>query len=117
MNPDALREIAALFASQRAAAWDATPRYDMLSDSLVWTNELPEPDGRNVSPIRPVIRHRTCLILGIPPEFPEWWTTAQSLFPTWIGFSPARSIGNSSLVDIYQYGLTRALESMERHFE
>jgi hypothetical protein len=73
---------------------DAKMFYELLSDSLVWTDEIPEIDAARVGGLRSlrfVFRYRTGLMLGTPEErFRPFWEEALTLFPDWPGFDPAR---------------------------
>jgi hypothetical protein len=68
--------------------------YELLSDSLVWSDEIPDledRDARSFGPLRYVLRFRTSLILGEPEERCRgYWEEAQRLFPDWPGFDPRR---------------------------
>ena len=81
-------------------------RYDMLSDSLIWDDELPEIEKQEprdcYSALRIVLQYRTTLILGNPEERCRvLWDYALSIFPNWIGFSPLRCNKNDFLADVY----------------
>ena len=87
----------------------ATIFYDVLSDAIIWSDEMPDLqelrkiDGWQV--MRLVLHFRTQLILGRPEEsdpdaegiarriFAESrdaWTEAKGHFPEWPGFDPRR---------------------------
>jgi hypothetical protein len=89
-----LREIAACLQVLRPSP-GAVLSYELLSDALVWSDEIPELEGARADrpfwPLRYVLRYRTSLILGAPEEqFREYWDAAQRLFPDWPGFDPRR---------------------------
>jgi hypothetical protein len=69
---------------------DAKMFYELLSDSLVWTDEIPEVSTEQVGGLRSlrfVFRYRTSLMLGTPEDrYRPYWEEAQSLFPAWPGF-------------------------------
>ena len=72
----------------------ARVHYELMSDSLVWSDELPPPDEYEASDcwgLRGIWRFRTTLILGNPDErLRTHWDEAQRLFPNWPGFLPQR---------------------------
>jgi hypothetical protein len=73
---------------------DAKMFYELLSDSLVWTDEIPEVDTARVGGLRSlryVFRFRTSLMLGAPEErYRSYWDEALALFPDWPGFAVER---------------------------
>ena len=71
---------------------DATLHYDVMSDALVWSDELLRTRrAREIWCMRPIFRYRTGLLLGLELlEFSESWTLARSIFPRWIGFAQER---------------------------
>src|SRR5687767_10836629 len=75
---------------------NARVNYELMSDSLVWSDELPPPDqyeAHEVWCLRGVWRFRTTLMLGAPEErFRPSWEEAQRLFPNWPGFLPQRRV-------------------------
>ena len=75
---------------------NARVNYELMSDSLVWSDELPTPDryeAQDVWWLRGVWRYRTTLMLGVPDErFRPSWEEAQRLFPNWPGFLPQRRL-------------------------
>lgn len=81
----------------------ARPGYDLMSDSLVWPDEIPRGRrSRELWCLRPVLRFRTGIILGIHfSEFQMDWDTAKSVFPNWIGFRACRTAESASLQLIY----------------
>jgi hypothetical protein len=88
-----LREIAPFLQVLRPSP-GAVLSYELLSDSLVWSDEIPELEGkadRPFWPLRYVLRFRTSLIVGAPDEpYREYWEEAQRLFPDWPGFDARR---------------------------
>ncbi len=98
-----LREIVDPMRSLTASP-DAKMFYELLSDSLVWTDEIPEVDPAHVGgrrALRFVFRYRTSLMLGRPEErYRPYWEEALALFPAWPGFKPERRA--PSLRDAYE---------------
>lgn len=72
----------------------ATIAYDVASDSLVWSDELPQQGVFRIKELwclRPILRYRTSLILTTPEiQFRSAWELAQATFPGWIGFQSNR---------------------------
>lgn len=83
---------------------DAAIRYDVMSDALVWTDELPRSRAvRDLWCLRPVLRFRTGLMLGLHlEEFASIWDDATVVFPAWIGFAPSRCSMDERLATLYR---------------
>jgi hypothetical protein len=68
--------------------------YELMSDALAWSDEIPEMESQQVRAFRPLrflLRYRTSLILGQPDQrYQEYWDEALTLFPEWPGFEPRR---------------------------
>jgi hypothetical protein len=81
----------------------AQPAYDLMSDSLVWPDEIPTGKrARELWCLRPMLRYRTGLILGMDiSEFRPDWESAKEAFPDWIGFEKERSRRDANLQQIY----------------
>ena len=91
---------------------DARVRYELLSGSLVWSDELPRDVDTDC--IRFVLRYRTSLILSEPcPEYEALWNEARRQFPQWIGFSPERMAPNQELAEFYARERQRLFNEME----
>jgi hypothetical protein len=90
-----LTEIAGLMRGL-ARSPEAKMFYELLSDSLVWTDEIPEFNADQVGGLRAlrfVFRYRTSLMLGKPEErHRPFWDEAWRLFPDWPGFDPERRV-------------------------
>ncbi len=107
---------------------DATISYEILSDALWWSDELPEDRGaffriKDWSFLRVIGHYRTWLILDQPDEFfvssvehdREIWQEARRLFPDWPGFHPRRSASeHKGLYESLSAASRRELEEIER---
>jgi hypothetical protein len=73
---------------------EATVFYELTSDALVWSDEIPDletGDVRDFHCLRYIFRFRTTVMMGAPEErFRSLWETAQTLFPGWPGFDLQR---------------------------
>ena len=73
---------------------EATAAYDAGSDSLVWSDEIPDPGVlkiRQLWCLRPVLRYRTSIVVGSPEkQYQYLWEEALRLFPEWPGFATTR---------------------------
>jgi hypothetical protein len=112
-----LADIAHLMrALQRSS--DAKMFYELLSDSLVWTDEIPEVEASQVGGLRAlrfVFRYRTSMMLGTPEaRYRPYWDEAQSLFPDWPGFAADRR--DASLRSAYESFRVEAIRDMEALF-
>jgi hypothetical protein len=92
---DQLKGIAGLM-RELTRSPEAKMFYELLSDSLIWTDEIPEVSTEQVGGLRSlrfVFRYRTSLMLGKPEErFRPFWDEALSLFPAWPGFDADRQL-------------------------
>jgi hypothetical protein len=72
----------------------ATVFYELTSDALVWSDEIPDLETGDVSDfqcLRFLFRFRTTLMMGAPDErFRSLWDEANNLFPDWHGFDSRR---------------------------
>ncbi|HVS34564.1 MAG TPA: hypothetical protein VMS17_03215 [Gemmataceae bacterium] len=96
MEADSLEQLRAIADQMRLlrAAPGASVFYELMSDSLVWSDEIPDletGDVRAFHCLRYVFRYRTTLILGKPDtRYSDFWEEARSLFPDWPGFEGRR---------------------------
>jgi hypothetical protein len=89
---------------------DARVFYELLSGSLVWSDELPMTAPVRLDCLRFVLKYRTGLLIGEPqPSCEDFWEEARRRFPNWIGFSPERTTYNASLARFYAEERERAL--------
>lgn len=108
-----IQRIAKYFRAIRVPAGDAAPFYDMLSDAIVWSDELPGGSSEKWWQIRLVLNHRTCLLLSRPSAHGHLWEAAQKSFPEWVGFSDSRCRPTEDIRKLYFDGFER----MQREFE
>ncbi len=100
----------------------ARVHYELMSDSLVWSDELPPLD--QVEPgecicLRGIWRFRSSLIMGAHEEkFRPAWEEAQKLFPFWPGFLLARQQARWREIFIEQRAkLNDGWDSLDARFE
>ena len=88
-----LRAIAGRMRELKPAA-GASVFYELMSDALVWDDEIPDLAAGDVGEfhcLRFVFRYRTTLLVGQPDErYRRFWEEAARLFPYWPGFDPRR---------------------------
>jgi hypothetical protein len=78
----------------------AVPSYELLSGSLIWSDEFPKDPKVSTHCLRFVFRYS--LILGEPETHYEiFWNRARQHFPEWIGFAPDRTSPSSDLAALY----------------
>ena len=96
MDAESAEQLAAVAPRMRelAPAPDASVFYELMSDALVWSDEIPDlasGDVRTFQCLRFVFRYRTTLIVDRPDErYRGVWEEASRLFPDWPGFDPRR---------------------------
>jgi len=74
-------------------------RYDLMSDAIVWEDEIPTLFIGDSLVIRLLFRYRTTVLLGNPDrELECYWRHGQSLFPEWPGFNPSRNRPSQELL-------------------
>jgi hypothetical protein len=116
-GPSRLADIAHLMRTLTRGA-DAKMFYELLSNSLMWTDEIPEVAAEHVGGLRSlryVFRYRTGLMLGTPEvRFRPFWDEAQALFPDWPGFDPQRRA--PELRDAYESFRAEAMREMQDLF-
>jgi len=82
---------------------DAECHHELMSNSLVWGDELPSEaalDPAAYSVLRCLFRYRTSLILGNSDQDLEpFWELGLELFPNWPGFQAERR--DVSLADVF----------------
>ncbi len=100
MEPDPVEQLRAIAVRMQPLrpAPGASIFYELMSDALVWSDEIPDLDSgdlRDFHCLRFVFRYRTTLILGAPDaRFQGFWEEAKNLFPDWPGFEARRQSGD-----------------------
>ncbi len=83
---------------------EAAIHHDLLAGALWWSDERPafdEPEHHWC--LRPILRYRTSLILGVPDErYESAWEAAKQLFPAWPGFAEERCKPDDQLATLYR---------------
>jgi hypothetical protein len=93
---------------------NATVGYELLSDSLWWSDELPA-DGPTLGEdcLRLILNYRTGLIINQPkPEFLGYWHAAKRAFPKWPGFAVERCTPDEALAAIYRRSASSGMLSL-----
>jgi hypothetical protein len=97
---------------------DASVSYDLLSDSLQWSDEIPllgRHKPSNFWCLRLLFRYRMTMILQNPEaEFVDYWVRGKELFPNWAGFHPSRCSPNIELLDLYHTRKFTGMKSLEQ---
>jgi hypothetical protein len=103
---------------------NARVSYELMSDSLIWSDELPPPapGGEwNTNCLRGAFRFRTTLILGKPDErFRARWEELQTLCPNWPAFLPDRRSPDPGKVRLFEEGRARLnaeMDELDERFE
>jgi hypothetical protein len=85
-------EILAPFLDSLAVDSNARMQYEVMSDALLWSDELPVPSDRvkhalDTNCLRGAFRYRTTLIIEKPDErYRAAWEQLKMLCPNWPGF-------------------------------
>jgi hypothetical protein len=120
MDAGELDGVAEYFRAIRVCDAGARPQYDVLSDAIVWPDEFPNdvPAERfdACTCIRYVWRSRTCRLIGLAPEYEEWWRRAFELFPEWVGFLPERNAASAELAEMFHQRRAASVASFEQFF-
>jgi len=78
-------------------------RYDLMSDAILWEDEIPTPFSGDSRVIRLLLRYRTTVLLGNPDrELECYWLHGRSLFPEWPGFNPSRNTPSQELSEFLE---------------
>lgn len=110
-----------VFASASVPDPNAVVQYDMMSDGLIWSDELPALDGiefEDIGLVRVLWHYRARLILGEScEEYREVWEQAKLAFPQWMGFASERCVPTPDLADLFRKRKSRADRSIRRIFK
>lgn len=80
----------------------STFRYDIMSDAIVWEDEIPSPPLGDAMIVRLLLRFRTSALLGTPDKtLEQYWRLGGRLFPSWPGFRPDRNTPCHELKEYY----------------
>ena len=82
-------------------------RYDAITESLIWEDELPTGSRiRALHGMRAILRHRASLTLGeLDTEFERYWQLGNELFPNWIGFTQSRVHPPADVCDFLRHAV------------
>jgi hypothetical protein len=80
----------------------STFRYDIMSDAIVWEDEIPSPPLGDAMIVRLLLRFRTSALLSTPDiNLEPYWRLGGRLFPSWPGFRPDRNTPSEQLREYY----------------
>lgn len=105
-----------------AMSFDAgsEPLYDMMSDALIWRDELPpsagSPSTCDTDPldvVRYLWHHRTRLVPQQPSPYGEAWERVKSLAPNWIGLAASRCTPCDALAMRFEQLRRKSLQSLD----
>lgn len=100
---DQLKSVASACRRMNVPSPNADLRYDVMADSVYWTDEVPSPLPFEWDVMRFITHHRTRLILGEGESpYTELWNRAKELFPEWVGFRADRCLPSSEVVLFYR---------------
>ncbi len=98
-----LDKIAPLFQALTKPQAGIKPSCDMMSDAIVWLDEVPFDNPTDWSIIRSIQHYRMGLIIQEPrPQYEAHWHYARKRFPNWIGFAEERCTPNEALALMYR---------------
>lgn len=84
---------------------NAIAKYEILSGSLVWSDEIrPDTPYEVINALRSLFAYRTQLIRTNSEPQIEVWTRCVAMFPKWIGFLPERRKPTPELLAEYRRG-------------
>ena len=96
---------------------NARVNYELMSDALIWSDELPPPSeqkGGEANGMRGVFRFRTTLILGKPEErFRAGWEMLRTLCPHWPGFLAERQQPDPGRIQFFEEARAKLIEEWE----
>jgi hypothetical protein len=93
--------------------------YELMSDALVWSDELPVPSefekyDVDVACVRGIFRYRTSLICGNPEErFRSHWEEANRLCPNWPGLLANRRSAEPGRIEFFEKRRKELFEQWE----
>lgn len=84
---------------------DATPKYELMSGALIWSDETnSETPVYVIWALRQLFAYRTRLMIDDAEPDNAFWDQCVTLFPNWIGFLPARRKPTPELLAEYRRG-------------
>jgi hypothetical protein len=96
---------------------NARMNYELMSDGLVWSDEVPPWDQLELGEshcLRGVWRFRTTLMLGKPDErFRASWEHLHALCPNWPGFLADRRKPDPARIKFFEERRTKLIEEWE----
>lgn len=100
------------------AGKQAKMQYCMLSDALLWSDEVPRmcPDWPTEYSqiLRFVFRYRTTILLSDPDKrLEDTYEFGQSQFPNWPGFRPERITPSVEILEFYEKAKRNSKEKLQ----
>jgi hypothetical protein len=81
----------------------APMRYDLMSDAILWEDELPAPPLGDALVLRLLLRYRTSVLLHQPDaQLEAYWDRGRMLFPDWPGFKLDRNTPSAAIAEYYR---------------
>lgn len=80
----------------------ASACYDGMADAIVWSDEIGGLEPQVIWMLRPVLRARTCIIIGAPIEFASELADLRNACASWIGFRNERMQPSESLAEFFR---------------
>src|SRR5215469_14255183 len=104
MSHDHLRQMTAHIGLFRTLQYspNATAKYDLLSDALIWEDEMPRNlPFADMGFLRHIWRFRITFLQSNGALTDRCWTAMKSACPEWPGFRPERC-GNPAILELFE---------------